>query len=366
MKPEDALDRYLDASEESAKRSRQAVMAALVGSVVIFAAIWNSRPGNWSHYELAVLMEQRKATALRLRFLEATSRVAPAPPDSLGAVLQEVDLNTQRANLAGLDGMISRVQGSVIESYHVKVPFFGVSFHLNDAGLIGCFALIVLSVLVTYGFKRQLLSLRVLFDEGRAQECLDRCYHIAGMFQVLTTVPTRADPYWGFARHVPKLLLLGPVTTGTFVLMVDWRTRGSIPSELFVQRMVLSSVFLYILAILTGSALLYAHRLDHLWEAAARELGILELPPPAPSKTERRVVPLRPAGEVVPAPSLEQDTVSRPAPVAAAANIPQIPVVTRTQPPTVTAAAGGDSVIPENSSPARDGDRADPTDVADG
>lgn len=76
---------------------------------------------------------------------------------------------------------------------YIKVPFFGISFDVNDLGTIGGLGLLIILMMYRYSLSREIKNLRYAFATARLQareeknpEILDKFYHALAMKQVFT------------------------------------------------------------------------------------------------------------------------------------------------------------------------------------
>ena len=166
------------------------------------------------------------------------------------------------------------------------VPFFGVTHDVNDLGLLGSIALLVLMSMLKYAMSRQhenlylaLYRVRQVYKEERSrqdgpppsitrQSQANLIYHALAMSQQFTQPPSLAR--WGPVRRLgfSWLLLPLPIVAQSLALHHDWATRdigfilnpGATLWSLGIQALAWLVVF-----VLTSACFLYCRSNDKRW-----------------------------------------------------------------------------------------------------
>jgi hypothetical protein len=98
----------------------------------------------------------------------------------------------------------SNLQKSVIEnSYIIKLPFFGVSFDINDLGFLGGLGIVIILSMLRLSLKTYILSLRIGIKAARKHNVESQFYDLLASRQ-LFAFPTLKDenqsPYAGWTE----------------------------------------------------------------------------------------------------------------------------------------------------------------------
>jgi hypothetical protein len=244
--PDVAIDKYIDAAKSASNRSRSVVLVLVTASIISFAAARNSRSEGWMSQRL-----ERAQTALLFcgnpkgsnqpdfDNKEVLDQLKPQKP-SLGPKDQMM-VAERRKNLAksfydlryrscnDLTDAAKELEKAYIENSDlIHVPFFGLSFDINDLGLLSSVTFVVVLIWLRLCLESELDSVRVTFqraqeldkkpqktelaknvqkaDEGtRKDETaseLEHAYGLLGAYQVFTRVEPGRN-----LRSFPKVLI---------------------------------------------------------------------------------------------------------------------------------------------------------------
>jgi hypothetical protein len=274
------MQRYLDAFTKASDRTRGTYVIILAFSVVCLAAFLNSSDFGWHRRRqhklrvaYAYLLWQEKQSDGRStshgtsgrHALSAQRSIRPAIPDTSGdpgvkpavaepeTTLQaeshlsprEVEEAKEYVELTRLwtsDQMkivLQNTEKQVSDSNVVQIPLFGLSFHLNDLGLVSGIALLLLVLLLKYALTREVGNLALAFDRARELGVLDDAYEALSTNEVLhrPEALSATGPDWLSERKrkilfrplidAPVVLLFVPVVSYTLVTANDfltWRT----------------------------------------------------------------------------------------------------------------------------------------------
>ncbi len=159
------------------------------------------------------------------------------------------------------------------------IPFFGVSHDVNDLGLLGSVALLVLMASLKYAMARQhenlylaLYRVRQLFrQEGEVPSqngTANLVYHSLAMSQQFTQPPSLAR--WGAVRRLgfSWVLLPLPLAVQMFALWHDWSSRSFglvLNANATISSLIVQAISLIAVLLLTIACFLYCHSNDIRW-----------------------------------------------------------------------------------------------------
>ncbi|MDQ2922650.1 MAG: hypothetical protein M3R52_13695, partial [Acidobacteriota bacterium] len=145
------IKQHLDATTASSSRGRRVLIVLITASVLAFGAFWNSRQGSWINSRVRVASSADKYLRLNKEYYangtsderkrEIERELQSKAYDEPKAFIGIRGLQTSEE----LDPLIKKVRD--IQTEHVMfihVPFFGVLFDINDLGMLGGFAFVVL------------------------------------------------------------------------------------------------------------------------------------------------------------------------------------------------------------------------------
>jgi hypothetical protein len=210
MKDVDFLQQYMDAVKEASNRTRQILLVMIVASILVFAAFWNTRQDGWVNSRL------RDATLAVEKLGDAKTTDATAAP-----VLYKLQ-------------WIQKIRAEQVSQ--IQVPVIGISFDVNDLGMLGGFAFIVFLIWVNYSVWHLSTNLRLALefaknlDEQEPTQLLYYTYQNLAMRQVLTIPPkpasirTSEGKFKSLLQKASKLLYALPFIVQTIVVWHDWIT----------------------------------------------------------------------------------------------------------------------------------------------
>ena len=170
----------------------------------------------------------------------------------------------------------SSVARTYVDSFLVvRVPFFGFSFDVNDLGLLGGIAFLVILGSFRFCISREVDNLRLSFDEAHRLRRLKEFYNLLAMRQVFTVPRTPYINRTVFLRITPKLICWLPLLVHLSVTWNDIRT-GWIGKDLqdFRFRLLIGSelVIAFLIIVLASTVTNRMLRLDGLWDQAWEEI----------------------------------------------------------------------------------------------
>jgi hypothetical protein len=156
-----------------------------------------------------------------------------------------------------------------VQAYQVKIPFFGLSFDINDLGMFSGFAFFVVLMILRFSLARELANLRLAFSEATARNQLRDCFKLLSMGQVLTVPRSTGVTSNPFTRNLHRTLYALPVLILGFIIYHDVVTLKS--GQLFstfntVLSLLLSAGFFMINLILTFQCIITSLDFDATWD----------------------------------------------------------------------------------------------------
>lgn len=236
------IDKYIDAAKSASNRSRSVVLVLVTASIISFAAARNSRSEGWMSQRLerartALLFCGKDGNQPDFDNKEVLNQLKPQKP-RLDPKAQTM-VAERRKNLAksfydlryrscsDLTDAVKELEKSYIENSDlIHVPFFGLSFDINDLGLLSSVTFVVVLIWLRLCLESELDSVRVTFQ--RAQELdkkaqkdgttseLEHAYELLGTYQVFT----RVEPV-GNSRSFPKALIQWVCSTILLVFLIS-------------------------------------------------------------------------------------------------------------------------------------------------
>jgi len=185
---------FLDANGEASVRSRNLIVVLIVASVLTGVGVLNSLQDSWMVRRIDLLRSCDSTYLIKY--------VGPCPArvqyGSDGEFERDRDLYQRRY----LAFMSSASTALVDNRYFVHVPFFGLSFDVNDLGMLSGVGLLSILLLLRFSAGTELENLKLSFRETYRLKCFAEFYRLAAMRQVLT-IPRLPERQ---VREVEKLL----------------------------------------------------------------------------------------------------------------------------------------------------------------
>lgn len=263
------LKDYLDAAGDAAKRTRFVIVIIVITSILTIASFLNSLQTHW-------MIQRIQATANDPGLANPmNSYVASKFPRITDQVIFD---DTKREFYSAL------VKAYVDNTFTVQVPFFGITFDVNDLGLLSGFAFFVLLILFRFSLMREYENTYLAFEAvGGNNEDKKILYNLLSMRQVLTippmlkSIPRTHQGEGGFrwATIIPKILSLLPAAILLIVIGYDIQTAniGDILSHnrtLF--HFIASSILGVLVLVTTGSCLRVWVNIDNEWRTRWKTL----------------------------------------------------------------------------------------------
>lgn len=306
---------YLDASSEASARTRNFVVALIVASVLTAVGILNSLQSSWmierienwrssdSTYLVKYIGESPRRDDYEKRSMDAylqhrecyqhQQSITAQPGGLVEAFPSQLDQNVSAwcavpPNLelyrrqAGeeydkaadlykrrYDAFWLGVTHALVDNrFFVHVPFFGLSFDVNDLGILSGVGLVSILLLLWFSADTKLENLKLSFSETRKLRCLAEFYRLAAMRQVLTMPPLPDRKARPLEVWLPKPIAFLPLAVYFWLFIHDvgtsrvGRQLSTVRMRIFVGSEVL---FLIGIAILAVQCFVLTRRLDSAW-----------------------------------------------------------------------------------------------------
>lgn len=257
MKPHpESLERQIDAAIESSRRTRWTLIVGLFASVVLLASSLANRPWyNWPKERLTLASEFLKN---KLSDPHATSDTPS----------RELELSLSRAS-----DLLMRYQERFDERMDVNVPLFDVTIDVNDLGLIGGLAMILIAAMLYAAVRRELDNTRHLFGtDDHHQLC--RVFQVLAMHQVMNPVQVSTMSRSHVLSHTFALgsVLMMPMAFLAWTIVNGYGALFHGPSAGFAPILIaIDLLVLVALAVIGIKTLSKTRELHAVWSKAASE-----------------------------------------------------------------------------------------------
>lgn len=355
----DELDRLIEAAASAGNRSRTVIIFLVFASVVAFSAAWSARDGSWveSRLDLARLaLNEVTAPANTQPGAATETPVATTPgvattpavattaisvsvgPEIPAAPLQDAgdDLRNRRreearqwaksrgfdTNPEGLKAFISSLEGARTEHLVIfRMPIFGVSFDMNDLGVISGVSFLILLGMLAFHLLRERRAIAVVFREARARGRLEYSYDLLSMSQVLSVPHSLRPgaPSYALLRLFVALPMGLPLIVHCLVFWFDliWFPKVvRINSHLATSVLAFEVAMLALIGLITSICFWLAVTIDSTWDRAwaacrkdRRERRRTEQQPPPAVLTDTPPNTVPPVADPVPTPDVPTPTV---------------------------------------------------------
>jgi hypothetical protein len=192
----------------------------------------------------------------------------PEPPLYSGKELDEAR-KLYRERFLNMYAALSR--GYVENALSVRVPFFGITFDVNDLGIMGGISFLVILVWLRFCISREVDNLRLSFEEADRLGKGKEFYTLLAMRQVLTTPRTRYLKRSKFLVVAPKIIVWAAFMVHIGVVIHDFNTRDLAIGlklgryQLTMIAEVLLAIPLFVLSVMVTKRLI---RMDRVWDRA--------------------------------------------------------------------------------------------------
>jgi hypothetical protein len=193
------MKEYIEATADSAKRTRTVTVILVVASVLVAIGWYNSLRTSWQ------LQRVRRAfdpdTDVATGFLDTAHRPKILVPGADGK--SPADRYREDLQVAAVRAYIENVR-------FIHAPFFGIAFDVNDLGIIGGVGLVIVLLLMRYTLSREIKNLNVTFREAVHHHELSAFYHAMAMRQVFTVPEMKGEKRNAWLAISPRLICVLP------------------------------------------------------------------------------------------------------------------------------------------------------------
>lgn len=266
---------YLDATSDASKRTRVVTIVLVVASVLVLISLLNSLQSQW------MLRRMTELGKLHGQYTESKLGPYPSRQDSKDDNEYQKAEGLYQQRYKDLCAAVARAY--VENSLVIRVPFFGFSCDVNDLGLLGGIAFLVILGSFRFCISREVDNLRLSFEEAHRLKKLHEFYNLLAMRQVFTVPRTQYINRTVFLKVTPKLICWLPLLAHLSVTWIDFKTAwiGHDLEDFRFRVLIISElVIAFLLLILASTVTNRMRRLDVLWDEAWTE--IQKQPKPMP------------------------------------------------------------------------------------
>jgi hypothetical protein len=211
-----AIRAYLDATSDASKRSRTTTIILVVASVLVLTALLNSLQSHWMLQRLRAFRNiHGQYTETKLGPYQAAENNKPTAQEKGGVGRYEEQATAFSAALAK-----AYVENALV----VRVPFFGISFDVNDLGLLGGLGFLIILGCLRFCISREVDNLRLSMDVSQNVEGRRHFYYLLAMRQMFTVPHTPHINRGRFLTITPSVICWVPLVVYLAVIGHDVQT----------------------------------------------------------------------------------------------------------------------------------------------
>lgn len=307
--PEIKVKDFIDAVAVAGARSRLVLIFLVVTSVLSFASFWKTLPAAWmnARADAAGAGVEYVATAAATKLADYKgpekktlndvylytfpiiedldkSHLKHESPDSRIAALKRLEVGREVAiakklrNLQHATDFRDALEKQRLENVTiVRLPLFGVTFDVNDSGMLSGITFTILLLMLRIALKRECESFWTLKDVLQTVPDRRTAYLLLSTTQVMTVAPHlrdhNRDPFW---KVVPKVLLWMPpcIQVTSFIWdALTWEIGFRISSFVYFVDILISFTAISVILILTWQSMRALEEIDKILEAIAVEVA---------------------------------------------------------------------------------------------
>ncbi len=123
----------------------------------------------------------------------------------------------------------TQLQQETVKAYvenirFVRAPFFGIAFDVNDLGLVGGVAVIIILLLMRYSLSREIKNLNISLREAVDHGKLPAFYHALAMRQVFTVPHMKGEKRNKWLGVAPRIISILPAIVFLLGVSYDYYT----------------------------------------------------------------------------------------------------------------------------------------------
>lgn len=317
------IETYLEAAGDASRRSRITVLIMVTACVLSLVGFWNSRQGSWimkriqvaqnaldwfsfpdslkktiseeeiafpdsvkkeilnglKHNRLPLGVELKLPDAIRIQLSKGINFKSD---DSTRSIIDQAAFFISQRNIRSkrqLQNMLDSLETARMQKVLIiEVPFFGVSFDLNDLGMVSGLTFLAIIMMLRFCLSRELRNLKYIFEVAKNQGAIAIYYDLLAMRQVFTVPRAKEYPKSQPYELLPKFLIFLPlgvhfVVIGHDLFSIDYGRSISEGNTYFVTFM--SILFFLLIMASTKACLKLWKEIDYEWEKQAKDLKII-------------------------------------------------------------------------------------------
>jgi hypothetical protein len=254
------LEHYLDSLSDASKRSRTVVIILVVACVLGVMGFLNSFRYSWIHQRIETLAKNEKYLAFKTGYIESMDE----------EIKEEDKEKVKEASKTFRDALI---KSYVDNAFVIHVPFFGVTFDINDLSLIGGLGFIVVLTILRYSLRSEIICLSMGFRTAIAAGRLSEFYDLISTRQLFTLPKIQGGdkPILPntLLRYLPRVVIYFPLLVYVAIVSNDMLTLniGKLMGQGHTFALVsYSLLFLLLIFSLSIMCWLRWKALDDIWE----------------------------------------------------------------------------------------------------
>jgi hypothetical protein len=199
---------YLDATSDASRRGRSIVVLLVTASILVLAGLLNSMHFAWARQRLSRIVGENPSISTADII---TSKIGPLPKQGVGPTAASEYKEAMDRHEKMYETLHQEYLHHFVETaFAIKVPFFGVTFDVNDLGTLGGFSLLSLLVLLWFALSREHENLAISFRAAEHFNDLEHFYHLLAMSQVFTKPTTDYNNSGDFVRMNRRMSVVLP------------------------------------------------------------------------------------------------------------------------------------------------------------
>lgn len=184
---------YIEGTSDSSRRTRLIMVIIVMASVLTLAGFLNSFDGNWMLERLrATMKDGTESTYFNEKFPNIPNKVVYdlKNPISNGAQETKPPIEISLKEQEYRYFLQALTDSYVNSSYTIRVPFFGITFDVNDLAPVGGLFFTILLTLYLFSLRRERDNLIISFAMAKKNSKLNELYNLLAMRQVLLVPPS--------------------------------------------------------------------------------------------------------------------------------------------------------------------------------